>query len=94
MSTILYHGTSLSNGERIRDRGLEESSHGLLGPGVYLAEYSKACAYARDAQQRGKGDGAAIVKVRVTARPGKIRRPPSGWQGGLAPRIGPEERPG
>jgi hypothetical protein len=37
----LFHGTSLESAERIQAYGFEESSDGKLGPGIYLASYTK-----------------------------------------------------
>jgi hypothetical protein len=75
----LYHGTSLDNAQRIKREGFTESAHGLLGPGVYLAEPSLARKYAMEAAQRGKGKGAAIVKVRVLPRQGETAHTPCNY---------------
>jgi hypothetical protein len=51
------------NFRKIRQsRSLTASSNGQLDAGVYLAEYSKAENFARDASSRGKGSGAVVLR--------------------------------
>ncbi|GAM29037.1 hypothetical protein SAMD00019534_122130 [Acytostelium subglobosum LB1] len=58
---VMYHGTSTANAMSIMSHGFVSSHHGLLGYGVYLASEEKAENFARDAKNRGKGDGATIL---------------------------------
>jgi len=67
----LYHGTSLANGESIWKTGFRPSGSGKLGSGVYLANFQKACRFARDAQGRGLGAGCAVIRVRVSIQNAK-----------------------
>ena len=60
---VLYHGTSLNSAEGIVDGQLRQSTSGLLGPGIYLAELDKAQRFALDAAKRGLG-ASAIVRSR------------------------------
>ena len=60
---VLYHGTSLNSAEGIVDGQLRQSTSGLLGPGIYLAELDKAKRFALDAAKRGLG-ASAIVRSR------------------------------
>lgn len=50
----LYHGTSAANSGRITGSdGLRPSQSGMLGPGLYLAQYDKAKNFALDSARRG-----------------------------------------
>jgi len=64
----MYHGTSHSNLESILKCGLRCSTEGQLGRGVYLCYEEKAQNFARDAQQRGKGSGAVVLKCILRVR--------------------------
>ncbi|KAM3598599.1 uncharacterized protein V6R79_020158 [Siganus canaliculatus] len=43
---VMYHGTSSRNAKSIRTKGFQQSSRGMLGPGVYLSrDLNKASRY-------------------------------------------------
>lgn len=64
----LYHGTSVLYSDSIERNGLQSSSGGCLGCGVYLACLEKARNFALDAPFRQKGEGAVVFKVNVLVR--------------------------
>lgn len=80
---VAFHGTHARNWDSIRAHGLWET-FGMLGHGVYLADFDKAAGrYAlRDADYglRDAGD-ALVVRVFATARPGQLQ-----WRGTELPR--------
>ena len=61
----LYHGTSETKGQLILKNGFSASTGGQLGPGIYFAKLDKAQRFARDAGERGKGDGTMVIRCRV-----------------------------
>ena len=66
-SLVLYHGSSREAWETIIKEGLVESS-GMLGRGVYLGSFYKACRFAsRDQKYEWRGNGGIIIRCYVFA---------------------------
>jgi hypothetical protein len=63
---VLYHGTSKSNFASILNTGLEES-RGMLGQGVYLGSFWKACRFACRTHDYRRIDDPLVFRVIVLA---------------------------
>uniref|UniRef100_A0A3B3R6X8 PARP catalytic domain-containing protein n=1 Tax=Paramormyrops kingsleyae TaxID=1676925 RepID=A0A3B3R6X8_9TELE len=67
---IMYHGTTLTAALNIMEHGFQQSSGGMLGPGVYVSRsFQKAQAYPRNLpfyEQK------AVLKLRVQV--GKVKK--------------------
>lgn len=70
---VLYHGTGLSAVTSIGFTGLKgggTSAHAMLGPGVYLARWDKACDFAvHDNNNAPRNEPGVVVRVMVFAAP-------------------------
>lgn len=64
---VLYHGTSKSNYSSILNNGLQET-HGMLGQGVYLGSFWKACRFACRTQSYEKIEDPLVIRVVVMAK--------------------------
>lgn len=66
---IMYHGTSRDAAERIVRKGFKQSSHGMLGRGVYLSrDLDKAMRYPLELSEEDR----VVIKVKV--RVGKVKK--------------------
>lgn len=67
---IMYHGTTLQAAQDIKRNGFRRSSHGMLGPGVYVSRsVDKAKRYPLNPD---RGQRLVIIKLKV--RVGKVKR--------------------
>ena len=78
MTFEAYHGTSWENAKDIAKNGFKPSADGRLGPGVYVADKTKATKFA--ANLRHGGEDGVLIKSRVTVNNPKFLR------GGDAPK--------
>jgi len=63
-TTILYHGTDSTNISSIQSNGFYETS-GMLGKGVYLGSYWKACRYACLQQNYMPRSTPAVIRTKL-----------------------------
>ena len=77
---LFYHGTSKEKAHQIIAQGFKPSTHGFLGPGIYVAHHDKAAGYACRCERHG-GDAGATLQVRVTFTNAKfVPYDDQGWQ--------------
>ena len=76
----LYHGTSLENAERIKRDGFLPSSHGCLGPGVYVGHMHKALRFAQDGSRHGALQGGLIEVLVRFSQPKFVTSDDHGWR--------------
>ncbi|TNV76669.1 hypothetical protein FGO68_gene10814 [Halteria grandinella] len=73
----LYHGTKVSVISKIISEGLNPSTSGRIGPGIYFANLDTAM---HVANSRGQGTGTVVVRCRVNASKCKTGHHPK-WEG-------------